>query len=206
MNCDQLQQLAAAAALGALSPEERARWERHLATCPDASQEVARFADAAAAYALASAPPQTPSAALRERLLARVRSSAKANPSVEATESASGAPAPAGFDFVWSDAPWGPSPVLGARLKVLSVRPQHPYAVLLMELAPQTTYPEHDHLGPEELYVLSGDLRTEGRLLGPGDYLHAEPGTHHQSLYTECGCTALLVVPTASLRPAAPVG
>jgi anti-sigma factor ChrR (cupin superfamily) len=64
-----------------------------------------------------------------------------------------------------------------------------------MEVGAGATYPAHDHAGYEELYVLSGDLETEGRLLGPGDFLHAEPGSHHNPLHSPHGCTALLVVP-----------
>ena len=82
-----------------------------------------------------------------------------------------------------------------ARYKLLSAHPQQPYAVLLLELAPKTRYPDHDHAGPEDLYLLTGDLHTEGQVMRPGDFFHAEPGTHHGELYSDQGCTALLVTP-----------
>lgn len=67
--------------------------------------------------------------------------------------------------------------------------------MLLVEIGPGVAYPEHDHEGAEEMYVLSGDLRTEGRSLGPGDFLHADAGSHHRELRSIGGCTALMVVP-----------
>ena len=51
----------------------------------------------------------------------------------------------------------------------------------------------HDHSSSEELFILSGHLQTEGRLLGPGDFLHAEPGTHHHELVSPDGCVALII-------------
>jgi len=51
------------------------------------------------------------------------------------------------------------------------------------------------HAGHEEVYVLNGDLQTEGCRMGPGDFLHSDPGTLHHALYSEHGCRALLVVP-----------
>lgn len=71
--------------------------------------------------------------------------------------------------------------------------------MLMIELGPGAVYPEHDHLGAEELLVLTGDLQSEGRSLGPGDLIHAEGGTHHQELRSLGGCTAILVVPKESL-------
>lgn len=63
-------------------------------------------------------------------------------------------------------------------------------------------YAEHDHLGAEEMYVLTGDLQSEGRSLGPGDFVHAEAGTHHRPLRSIGGCTALMVVSRAALEAA----
>ena len=64
---------------------------------------------------------------------------------------------------------------------------------LLADLAPGARFPTHDHAGSEQLYILSGHLHTEGRIMGPGDFLHAEAGTHHGELHSPDGCRALLV-------------
>ena len=63
--------LAAAYALGALSPEEAERFEAFLATSPEAQQEVAEYREVAALLALGG-DSDRPGAALRERVLARV--------------------------------------------------------------------------------------------------------------------------------------
>jgi anti-sigma-K factor RskA len=63
--------LAAAYALGALSPEETRRFEAFLATSPDAQREVAEYREVAALLALGDGEP-APGPALRARLMARL--------------------------------------------------------------------------------------------------------------------------------------
>ncbi len=68
---DGLQDLAAAYALGALSPEETRRFEAFLAGSPGAQREVAEYRDVAALLALGGSE-AAPSPDLRERLLWRM--------------------------------------------------------------------------------------------------------------------------------------
>jgi hypothetical protein len=42
--------------------------------------------------------------------------------------------------------------------------------------------------------MLSGHLQTEGQLIGPGDFLRAEAGTHHYKATSPDGCIALLIL------------
>jgi anti-sigma-K factor RskA len=67
-----LQDLAAAYALGALSPEEARRFEAMLAGSPEAQREVAEYREVAALLALGG-PEAAPSPDLRERMLSRMR-------------------------------------------------------------------------------------------------------------------------------------
>ena len=67
---ESLQDLTAAYALGALSPEEAGRFEAFLAGSPEAQREVAEYRDVAALLALGG-PEAAPSADLRERVLSR---------------------------------------------------------------------------------------------------------------------------------------
>lgn len=97
---------------------------------------------------------------------------------------------------------WMPHPVPGIRMKVLSVNRRSGYATLLLDVASGTRFPAHDHDGDEECYVISGSVMTVGRRLGPGDFIHANAGTHHEELWTDEGARVLLVVPTSEL-PAA---
>jgi anti-sigma-K factor RskA len=66
------QDLAAAYALGALSPEEARRFEAYLAGSPEAQREVAEYREVTALLALGGAEP-VPSPDLRDRVLARSR-------------------------------------------------------------------------------------------------------------------------------------
>ncbi len=188
MNCDDLQQLAALRALGALTGDELVALNTRLAGDEPARAELARFLDVAAALA-AAVPQRSAPAGLRARVLDRIRTTPQIRPGGEAP------PKAAPFHFVDHDAPWLPTPLPGVRLKVLSASPSAEYAMLLAELAPGTVYPEHEHEGVEETYVLTGDLTCQGRVLRPGDYFHAEPGTHHEPLTSREGCTAIFVVP-----------
>jgi anti-sigma-K factor RskA len=69
------QDLAAAYALGALSPEEAKRFEAFLAGSPETQREVAEYRDVAALLALGG-PEVAPSPDLRERVLWRMRAPA----------------------------------------------------------------------------------------------------------------------------------
>jgi anti-sigma-K factor RskA len=66
------QDLAAAYALGALSPEEARRFEAFLAGSPEAQREVAEYRDVAALLALGG-PEAAPAPDLRDRVLSRMR-------------------------------------------------------------------------------------------------------------------------------------
>lgn len=88
------------------------------------------------------------------------------------------------------------TPIPGLKLKILSVNEREGYRVVLAQLAPGARFPRHIHkTGPEELFIVSGDLETEGRTLRAGDFLHAESGTDHGGLCSPHGCVALLVEP-----------
>ena len=188
MNCTELQELAAAHALGTLDAADVARLAAELERNPDQKAEVAKFLDAAAALALVAAPPVTPPPELRNKILAKIRTQP------QAVVGAAHPPVPEGFRFVLNDnTGWQPGPLPGFRVKQLSVSRDMGYQVLLAELSPGARFPEHDHKSSEELFIVSGHLQTEGRLLGPGDFLHAEPGSHHHELVSPDGCIALLI-------------
>jgi len=131
---------------------------------------------------LASAGVEPPSAALRERIMARVL--------------ADEPPVPAGFVFrMAASDQWLPHPVPGIRMRVLSVNRDNGYATLLLDVKPGTRFPAHHHAGAEECYVVSGAIYTCGRRLGPGDFVHADGGTDHGELSTDVGAQVLLIVP-----------
>jgi quercetin dioxygenase-like cupin family protein len=109
---------------------------------------------------------------------------------------ANSAAVPAGFSLRFAaDDNWLAHPVPGIRMKVLSVNQRNGYATLLLDVQPGTRFPAHHHDGDEECYVVSGSIRTLGRRLGPGDFVHADAGTEHGELWTDEGARVLLVVP-----------
>jgi DNA-binding NarL/FixJ family response regulator len=67
---------------------------------------------------------------------------------------------------------------------------------MLVRLAPRAAYPPHRHAGVEELYLLDGELMIDDKTLQPGDYNRAEPGTGDQDVWSETGCTCVLLTST----------
>lgn len=106
--------------------------------------------------------------------------------------------APPGFSFEFAaDEHWLPHPIAGIRMKVLAINKT--YATVLLDVAPGVRFPAHHHAGDEECYVVSGSVQTLGRRLGPGDFLHADAGTHHPELWTEEGARVLIVLPSEEI-------
>jgi hypothetical protein len=46
------------------------------------------------------------------------------------------------------------------------------------------------------LHLLHGELRIDDRTLYPGDYNRAEPGTMDRRVWSETGCTCVLITST----------
>ena len=67
---------------------------------------------------------------------------------------------------------------------------------MLVRLARGGEYPPHAHAGVEELYLLHGELWIDERKLFPGDYHRAEAGTADQRVWSETGCTCVLITST----------
>jgi anti-sigma factor ChrR (cupin superfamily) len=67
---------------------------------------------------------------------------------------------------------------------------------MLVRLAPGVEYPAHTHAGVEELHLLQGELWIDERQLHPGDYNRAEPGTADKRVWSETGCTCVLMTST----------
>lgn len=98
------------------------------------------------------------------------------------------------FSFVFdNDSEWIDYPIKGIKYKPLSLNKEKNYLMLLLKAEAGCQYPSHHHSGAEECYVIQGDLCAEGKVLGPGDFHHAEGDSDHKSLYTKTGCTLLIV-------------
>ena len=98
------------------------------------------------------------------------------------------------FDEAAESRGWKPLPMPGAFIKLLSHEKERGYAVLLGKLDPGARYPAHVNAGPEDFYILTGDLVIGDRKLVAGDFHHADGGSQHVENHSVEGCTLLAVL------------
>jgi anti-sigma factor ChrR (cupin superfamily) len=187
------QELASLYALGALSPEEHQAFEAVLSGDPEL-QALARDLQSTIAVAANSTPPVAPPPGLKDKVLRRVEE-------LEAAKKARPAPAASclglNFAFAAGESGWKQLPIPGASIKLLSLERDRGYAVLMGKLEPGTRYPAHLNAGPEDFYILTGDLFIGDRKLVAGDFHHADAGSQHDENYSVEGCTLLAVLTTS---------
>ncbi|MFO1498082.1 MAG: cupin domain-containing protein [Verrucomicrobiota bacterium] len=190
----QIAEFAAAAALGALDPEDARALAVLLAEEPGARRETGAFAAVAEALAQ-SLPARRPPLHLREVILRRV---AEAQARAIATKRLKSLipPSQDGLAFLRdvSSSGWVSLSVPGASVKLLSFDDSTGYAVVLGKLEPGSRYPAHPHQSAEDLFMLSGDLHIGEHVIQAGDFHHAEAGSSHGVNWSENGCTLLAVL------------
>jgi DNA-directed RNA polymerase specialized sigma24 family protein len=87
----------------------------------------------------------------------------------------------------------------GISCKVLATDLERNRLSMFVRLAPASEYPPHTHAGLEQLYLLLGELWIDDRKLYPGDYNRAEPGTADKRVWSETGCTCILVTSSSDI-------
>ena len=162
-------------ALRALPADERSGFELHLAACAACRAELAALRPIVDALVDWPSDILRPTAPLWDRLAQRI-----AAPSTTTEAPWSGEPA-------WTQVAPGISCKLLATDKVRGL------VSMLVRLEPGTAYPPHEHADVEELHLLDGELWIDERKLAPGDYTRAEPGTSDTRVFSETGCTCVLV-------------
>lgn len=98
----------------------------------------------------------------------------------------------------WEETDWedvGP----GIACKLLGTDEDRARVAMLVRLAPGASYPAHTHAGTEELHLLDGELWIDSVLLRPGDYYRAERGSSDERVWSETGCTCVLVASPADV-------
>ena len=172
-------ELACAYALQVLPASEIAAAEAHIAACPDCRRELESLRPVMDSFVSWPADVLRPTTALQERLALRIAGET-------------------GKDLVlppaqpWSEPEWE-RVAPGIECKLLATDKERHRVSMLVRLAPGASYPAHTHAGVEELHLLEGELFIEERKLLPGDYNRAEPGTGDQIVYSETGCTCVLI-------------
>ena len=100
----------------------------------------------------------------------------------------------------WQEPDWE-EVASGIQCKLLARNPAQDRVSMLVRLAPGVEYPPHTHAGTEELHLLHGELWIDDRKLYPGDYNRAEPGTSDKRVWSDTGCTCVLITsPSDVLR------
>jgi quercetin dioxygenase-like cupin family protein len=191
MISEPLQEQASLYILGALTPEEERELESQLRGNSELREWVFQLQRTAARMAR-SVPPSTPPPKLRSTILERIAAETKIPPAPAPT----GVPPGLHFHNAAGESGWKALPVPGAFIKILSLEKERGYAVLMGKIEAGAWYPAHVNAGPEDFYILSGDLVVGDRRLGAGDFHHADKGSQHEVNYSEKGCTLLAVLTT----------
>ena len=95
----------------------------------------------------------------------------------------------------WTEPEWE-NVAPGISCQLLATDTERRRVSMLVRLAPGIDYPPHTHAGVEELHLLDGELLIDDRLLYPGDYNRAEPGTADKRVWSQTGCTCVLITST----------
>jgi len=191
MTTEHQQEQASLYVLGALTPAEQQAFEAELRGNA-ALRELVRGLQRAAS-SLATATPEVPlPPGLKEKVLQRVGAAEKLKVPANAAAIFAGHRFEPGAD----QSGWKQLPVPGAYIKLLSLERERGYAVLLGKLDAGVRYPAHTNVGPEDFYILTGDLVVGDRKLRAGDFHHADSGSLHGENYSVEGCTLLAVLTT----------
>ena len=184
--CDRLV-LVAEYVLDTLSLSQAAELEAHAAGCDACRQELESLGPTAASFADWPTDVLRPRASLRAQLADRIAAETGAPPVL---------PARSG----WKEPAWE-EVAPGIFCKILATDSERDRVSMLVRLLPGVSYPPHTHAGIEELHLLDGELWVDDRLLHPGDYNYGQPGASDQRVYSETGCTCVLITsPSDVLR------
>jgi anti-sigma factor ChrR (cupin superfamily) len=175
-------ELASGYALQSLPAGEVAAAEAHIASCPDCQRELESLRPVVDRFASWPTDVLRPTISLQERLALRIAEETGKQPVLP----------PAGQ---WSDPEWE-QVAPGIECKLLATDTERHRVSMLVRLAPGASYPAHTHAGVEELHLLDGELWIDGRKLVPGEYNYGAPGAGDERVWSETGCTCVLITST----------
>jgi len=166
----------------ALAPSEIASAEAHIVSCPDCQRELESLRPVINRFVSWPTDVLRPTTSLQGRLALRIAEETGEEP----------VPPP---ERQWSDPEWE-QVAPGIECKLLAADTERHRVSMLVRLAPGASYPAHTHAGVEELHLLDGELWIDGRKLVPGDYNYGAPGAVDRQIWSETGCTCVLVTST----------
>ena len=176
--CDQME-LVSAYVLHALPLSEASAMEAHIAACEQCRQELQTLRPIIDSFVAWPIEILRPSTSIWDRLLERIESETPKNPQPATRHD-------------WLEPDWE-EVAPGISCKLLATNAEQDRVTMLVRLAPGVEYPPHTHAGVEELHLLHGELWIDDRKLYPGDYNRAERGSADKRVWSETGCTCLLI-------------
>lgn len=182
--CDQSAQVSAYV-MKALPSDDVAAVEAHIASCSECRHELETLRPVADSFVFWPTDILRPPTSLQERLARRI--------AVETGETPVLPPARRWDEPRWEEvAP-------GIFCKLMATDTERHRVSMLVRLLPGVDYPPHTHAGLEELFLLDGELWIDDRKLYAGDYNRAEAGSGDKRVWSETGCTCVLITSTKDI-------
>ena len=169
----------------ALTSSEVAVAEAHIASCSNCQREVERLRPVLNQFVSWPTDVLRPTTSLQARLALRIAEETGEQPVL---------PLPP----QWSEPEWE-QVAPGIECKLLATDNARHRVSMLVRLAPGARYPAHTHADIEELHLLDGELWIDERKLFPGDYNYGAPGAGDERVWSETGCTCVLVTSTTDV-------
>lgn len=188
----EFQTAAALYALGSLSHHEARAFELELEAAGEAAQHEAAAYATVVSHLSAAAPEATPSAEVRDALLARIETDQ--SQSLLRSTSPSKSQAMTGHDVFKNEGQWM-QVYEGVSVKKLYRDPVTKFTTCLYKLEPGAYLPNHKHFGSEQCLMISGDFVVNGITYREGDFTVALAQTKHLDLHSVGGATILIISP-----------
>jgi anti-sigma factor ChrR (cupin superfamily) len=172
-------------ALGTLGTSEAAAVEAHIYSCGHCQRELDSLRPVVDRFVAWPTDVLRPVSSLQQRLAQRIAKETGSEPVLPAARQ-------------WTEPEWE-NVAPGIRVKLLANDEQRRIVSMLVHLDPGAEYPPHTHAGLEELHLLDGELWIDERKLYPGDYSRAVKGTGDKRVWSETGCTCVLITSTQDM-------
>jgi quercetin dioxygenase-like cupin family protein len=182
LNDCEMSELTCAYTLQVLTTAEATEIQAHIATCSDCQREVESLRPVLDRFVSWPADVLRPPASLQTRLALHIAEETGEQPVMPSTPQ-------------WSEPEWE-QVASGIECKLLATDTASDRVSMLVRLAPGASYPPHTHAGVEELHLLDGELWIDERKLFPGEYNYGAPGAGDERVWSETGCTCVLVTST----------